>query len=331
MARPKNPAFRIDWDRFLGSVLSPRRARAEEAVALARSEAAARKRFLAAKYSVRTLAAADARRLLTEPDVVSRAWEALCTRLDADRFFDDSTRDGRRVFAPFVPVDSVDLNDDGVPEATRALRVRGPVPYELETAVAFLTCRAEDVLTAEELALEAAARLRPWGARNVQRVAWRLIDQHAELPAEGPSSFFQLPMVATPEVSAEALAAAGMIGAASLYDADGPWAPRTVTAARCLSGWMRWHESVADGDRVPSESGAWVMPPGVVGRRFASLPDPIEPVLSILGLGFMPIDVLGDAVILGVTLPKPERRSEISGPSLRALAEQQRVRYGARL
>lgn len=175
----------------------------------------------------------------------------------------------------------------------------------------------EAVRTAEATALEACERMRPWGLQVPRHVAWTILDP------SWPSSRAWFSLFCWPGQMASSLSIGN---AEDLYPEvarailDGarkvsPWRFTALQAAiRCAESWLCWRELVEAKSQV---TGWWdgYEPdpplPSLIGRRFDELPDPLDAVLAVWGMGFVPLDMIGDYVAIGV----PWQGRPITAPS----------------
>ncbi len=297
----------IDWEAFGGSILRPAWNRLARARALA--SRLSKDRLLPGRDEVTMLAR-------TSPRFLRSAWETLTTALDRDQFFESAARR----FLPYLVLnpgvrygpERGPQRGDMVPELLL------PAPGDLETMVGFLALDPKDVVTAEQAALEACARMLPWGVPPVRQVAWLTYDE--SMPARGFASVFDWPASSaisrSPEVGAQVQKAVSD----AVYRAHGGYVPqdpprtrRDVGArrriglvaervARLARGWVLWGELSETEARVPAPTldSSRAYSGQVTGVRFGALPDALDAALVVWRLGLALLDVRGESAVIGI-------------------------------
>jgi len=324
-------ASSIDWSAFAAAILNPPTPRLEAALRLARSLARERIRRApgARAGRWRPVPSAEEAAALADPEFLADAWETMTHRLGADDLFDRSAR-GQTAFVPFVP-----LREWAVPRP--APECQAPFPLDLETMVAVLAAEPGHVLAAEETALEIGRRLESWRGRNVRTVTWGFVGDR--WPGRQLESAFYLPGTSVNFIGPEGRAsdreiyrAMGVpygeeIFSVSRREYDGPGFRVSQAAATDAQTWSRWKWA----DRVGIEA---ALPDAISARDRARAAGrsgtPVyDATLSLWGLGYVPVDVLGDAFYVGVSLPRYV--GAVAATSLRAVAREAQRRYGEEL
>jgi hypothetical protein len=247
-------------------------------------------------------------------DVVGReksprvAWELLVSRghlpttflTDAHRYFRVSKR-------------PAELSESDV-QSLRALRYAKPVrAIRFAPTPAFAAAIAADVerfVSAEALALEASARLWPWCARDGETgpssVVWQSLTREALLSK--PSI---IDLVGTNGAHDAARAAGGEDWTTERRDG---WAATvgvsTVlmeTAAPFVLGSRAWKRATEADARVAEQlssgllgASSYPAPERLRGVRFATMPDPFEPLIALWERGFVLLGVGPDAALLAM-------------------------------
>lgn len=331
----------IDWGAFGRSILRPPRPRLAEALALARELAAEElARFPLVERDRLTPDLEDrvkTVRLLGEP-FLAQAWERMAGRLAGDRLFDASLRAGRRSFLPFVTLRPIAYGTSRQVRPDDSPGNHSPIPRDLETMVAVLSADESALFTAEAAALEAAERMRPWGCGPVTRVGW-VFAPESWPPTPEWSRFFWGPFAAatgTPSGYSGNYIDEAMGISQSERNRGRQWfATRPRRAASLIAGndavaWCCWRAAAREGVRVPTSLGGVAgYSRAVEGVPFSELPDPLDPLLVVWGSGFMPIDIRGDTVILGASLPSES--GMLSGATPSSVRSEADRRYGRSL
>jgi hypothetical protein len=236
------------------------------------------------------------------------AWERLVSRghlptaflTDAHRFFRVSKRPAELSAADVEP-----LHELRYARQVRAIRF-APTP-------AFAAAIAADVerfASAEALALEASARLWPWCARDGESapsaVVWQSLTREALL-----SKPTIIDLVGTNSAHDAARAAGGEDWTTERRDG---WAATvgvsTVlmeTAAPFVLGSRAWRRAREADARVSNTlssgllgASSYPAPERLRGARFATMPDPFEPMIALWERGFVLLGVGRDAALLAM-------------------------------
>ncbi len=252
------------------------------------------------------------------PALVDGVWESLTTRFDAEWLVGDP----RRVFLPFYDLGSIQYGPVRPPRPsdTPTSRLRD-APWNLETVLGMLAADPETLVTVERAAMEAASRVRAWGVTPPTRIAWTVMDP---LGAKSPvPSLFEAwvadaawYVLNVPETSEEIRLSREFASLAEdLYlqfesarrSSKGPFRARGLATARNLMmAWFFWRslaetevvlQSNLDVNGRPYEFG---YPPRMAGVRFADLPDVLDPLLVAWGLGYHPVDIRGDVMVIAI-------------------------------
>jgi len=274
---------RIDWRAFAAGILRPEQPRLREAVVTADALAAARIEEVRSARGTYFGSSRDVARVLANQTFVADAWEAMTQRLGADELFERSSR-GLSCFVPSIPLRSLGAARRRTYGVEESVRRTSETPFDLETVVALTSAGSARVVEAEELALEACARmgeaLAPSGPR-VRRAAWKLIRRAWPYGYANPdwsSSLLGLVAVAGEGVDEPGTSfddALGLMG----VGASEPSTARRY-AANVAAGWMQWRLG-----------------------PLAAFPNALDPLLVLWGMGYVPLDVRHDLVILGCSLP----------------------------
>lgn len=280
---------------------------------------------------------------LTRPEVVSEVWEMLCTRLDAIDWMDDGTR----AFFPFVnlePIDGLEARRAGAAARGDDRLLASTSPLNVETAVALLSAPREVIRSVESMAIEAARRLEPWGTHRPKRVVWIMLSMAWPYPSPYfwtefdrfvfATGFAPQPHLSRSDIRALSAREADLEAAvmSSITKPAGKYQRRFVPRLRALEharrfavSWDTYRRFCRDGAIVSADYtlNNWIVS-GVAGKRWDDVPDALDPLLRILGLGYALVDIRGDAVVLGA----PASFRPISAPSWEALSRAQSSRYG---
>lgn len=305
----------IDWKAFDAAILRPKRRRFDEVLrdarALAGEQLGDARRRLRARGEPPILSRAEHAEALADDAFLAAAWEALTDRFDASHLLEGALR-GARSFHPFLPRGAY-YGKPG-PLVVRPERNR-PIPWDLETIALLVAADPGELLAAEAAGLEAAAALGPWGTRPPRRVAWRLVREcHADgkhLPSVGsfvrPGTSARAAMDLSNTVLVSVRRAMGLPSESPEWlgmTEDELGAPRLWPRSRASSAgasWACWRTAAAE-RRAPSVLlGVTYATPE--GRLFGDLPDPFDPLMRVWGVGYEPIDVVGDVLLMGVSMP----------------------------
>ncbi len=186
------------------------------------------------------------------------------------------------------------------------------------------TARAALLFASDPAGLAAAERLGErvaecmgiWGAPKIERTAWRLAGNPVDRPAAGGPPLGDL------KPALERLQAA-LAGTARIYE-DPHEHARFGLIAGLLHAARRREvlrvSTIPARVRLPNHEEV-AMPPAVVGRSFAELPDPFEPWLELARLGYSLwaiSDAPGGALLeLAAPFPPPKRRAPARAPNPR--------------
>jgi hypothetical protein len=316
----------IDWRAFGRAILAPPLPRLDEALVVARE--LAREQLRASRRDGRRrLTAAETAAALAAPRFLAEAWETMTLRLGGDAIFERSERGGV-LFAPFLP-----LREWAVPRP-RPECLSG-VPLDLETMVALLAAEPGHVLAAEETAMEIGARLEPWRGRPVRSVVWGFVGE-LWMGRQLESAFYR------PSSSIRGVEPEARVSDRAIYRALGvPYGEEVFSVARPAFGgpgfrarqaaaadaqtwsWWRWADRIDVERRVSVQNVA----AGIAAIRSGT---PVyDATLALWGLGYVPVDVLGDAFYIGLSLPTSV--GAVAATSLKAVASEAARRYGDEL
>lgn len=326
-------ATTLEWKAFGEGVLRPR----QPDLAAARKEACEllkpyAPRKLLKPYAPRGAGAAALAEALTEPEVVAEAWEALTVRLGAEALVGDP----QRQFLPFLKLLPVKYSPTRGSLPGDTPRTLSDAPLNLETAVALLGCARADVLAAEQTALQAAVRMGPWGVAPPTRVAWILLGNDWP-PMDWQDAFSWVSMAAhwssTGRLAGDAcdLVAEAVRqtvrerGPGERYVGYAPRAGAVRHLVPDVEAWCLWKALAQDDARIAPHDFSFGYPTWMADVRVRSLPDVLEAVLAVWGLGFALVDLRGDVVVLG--LPGHDL-APVSAPTLTALRKAQIRRFG---
>ena len=294
---------KIDWKAFGKKLFRPDQPDYERVRSLVEQRA---KLYLKdSRGRTGAMSAAKRAEVLTSGVVLREIWEGVTSELDAAWAYEDPGR----TFLPFLdvpgPSDSL-----GVKATTRfrlkPLARQSQTPLDLEIMVSLLSMPQHVVRAIEQDAMEAAHRLRPFELGHaVDRVSWVLV-----------------PPVWSPYGGSNAWFTAGLAGSWNeVFRADqAAWddaercqdlAATTATesglsrssarhAAGGVSRWYAWEWCAGQNLVIEPHDYSFGYSSAVFGRRFAEIPNPLDPLLRIEGRGVDLIDLRGNTVILGI-------------------------------
>jgi hypothetical protein len=264
---------RIDWRAFAAGIMRPAQPRLREAVALVRSLADGRIDELRRGGEAYVDDWGARARALAEPSFVAEAWEAATQRFDAEALFERAMR-GETCFLPATPL--IPLTD--LADKRPAIRRTGEGPFELETVVAMLAADPGQLLAVEALALEACHRMAIDGVLGVRRVAWKL-ERRAWPYGYAGSGWENAFLSCARRARSDLSQFSRVLRLMDIPSSEGPTARRV--AANMAAAWLDWPSS-----------------------PLAAAPNAFDPLLVLWGLGYVPLDIRRDLVIVGVTLPE---------------------------
>lgn len=189
-------------------------------------------------------------------------------------------------------------------------------------AACSLACDIPGVTTAERVAREAVRRLAAWGAPQPSRVCWRIVDP--EDWETQPGDFRHMPAaMAVGDAYVPTPTTERTIMRARLYDFGTP-AWRAAFTWECAALWRL----VSKGNRVIAASTSLApdsiaasgypgIPSELRAKRFADVPNPFEPLLSLWAAGYA-LDAITEHTIVLAAPRVKEKRAAITTPKKRA-------------
>lgn len=307
-----------DWDRFNGNLYRPAMPILPDVYESAKQLLSSLARGVGGKGK------RDREMTRLSAPVLDELWETLCLRFDA---MDLYSGDGKRSFAPYIPLRWMHQHDRRDPGQAGAPKAISDRPDNVETMVAVIAMGPQEMATVELIAMEAATRMVPWGVAAPRRVVWTIED--GSLPAQSTgTSVFSWPTIAayaqttlptkedmrngihtglSAEImrSKEASAAFRDLVAfeRSIYALNPSHASVINEAQGDVRGWCRWRIAASLSKTISKKDtesyhGSVFYPQSMVGVRFDDLPDALDAVLRIWNLGCELLDVRGDAVIV---------------------------------
>ncbi len=324
----------VDWAALGFSILRPSRPRLDEVRGVALELLRAHSR------GSRASGARSAAR--TSREALGDLWESMTTRLGRE----DLLANPRRQFLPYLPIGTARRKVRAAPSPTETpTRFLTDAPGVAELMIALLAADPQALATAEQAALEACARLRPWGVTPPQRVAWILLQHQNPWPID-LGDIFEWPQIAAawsvdlvkgyvpPPPSGVLVGSWAYRGLAnidpflargrSLREAKERFGGVIGRAEEWTTLWSRWQFLTGIDARIAS---CPFVPRSLEGRRFADLPDVADAGLTVWRLGYLLGDIRGNVVILGT----PADFNPVTTRSWRQLQRLESERWGSDL
>lgn len=310
-----------EYDNLAQNLLRPERPFLAEALRIA-TEILVSHVDCALRVKPRTLTDGELSAIAVRPEIVHEVCEALSARLPGEVPAMALTRK----FLPFRVLRDVSHVPPGLTSSSEEPVDAQCDPTHIEQAVAFAAADQQRLAQAEALALEAARRLQPFGLGRVERVAWIMARPTSPLGeglSEGrtiwgrhlyPVTLNRMPGSVFRTTIDPAIQS---IWRFLKRDENGTEVERDVQHAMGLEsyyGHRRWVCAFAAqvaGARWLHDFGIQTSSPYAAQRRLwvseatASAPNPFTPLLDIMRLGYMPVDIRGQTVILAMPLTFP--------------------------
>lgn len=289
----------IDWAKYGADVLAPSEPHLPEARRMVKSM----QRRIWADATARkgaTLTEDELEDAMVSEGALAESWEAMLSRRDDGPFWENP----RRVFVPYLEVESVQYGDQNMPRPRWKPVGTSAIPRNLATMAAMLSADPSHLLRAEELALEACQRLQPWGVTPPRLVAWTVVG-----PTWPPiwSSIFHWPMQAVsrtldaPNLGrnwADNLDAMQRASGVNKRTNKTRW--RFLWLAACAAhDWLRWRAMAQAGREIDALNTGFFFPSAMNYKRFADLPNVLDPYAAAWGSGYAPLDIRGDVMLMG--------------------------------